>query len=106
MPSLDTLPLQALGRCAKSTELDFEEAVRRALSGECPGQNPPPIRISSSAANSNTGVVREECIPGSAEAKSGEADDGGDGVQRGQEGISRGESNAVDEKVRKQRLIR
>lgn len=35
---------KALGRCAKSTSLDFEEAVRRALNGESPGANPPPIR--------------------------------------------------------------
>lgn len=41
---------QALGKCAKSQDLDFDEAVRRALSGESPGQNPPPLRESGSVA--------------------------------------------------------
>lgn len=79
--------------------------MRRALAGERPGQRPPPVRTptpASSTANSNgssKGVVREEFIPGSAEAKSedrhgeaGDGGDGGDGVWRGNEGIDRGES--------------
>ncbi|CAM9307923.1 unnamed protein product [Scytosiphon promiscuus] len=41
--------LTALGKCAKSEDLDFNEAVRRTLSGERPGQTPPPLRAAGGA---------------------------------------------------------
>ncbi|CAN0462862.1 unnamed protein product, partial [Ectocarpus sp. 12 AP-2014] len=41
--------LTALGKCAKSPDLDFDEAVRRALAGEPPGRNPPPLRADGGA---------------------------------------------------------
>ncbi len=50
-PPPPPLSCQALGKCARSQDLDVDEAVRRALSGESPGQNPPPLRESGSVSN-------------------------------------------------------
>jgi TRAF3-interacting protein 1 len=36
--------LAAMGRCSKSSELDWPEAVKRALAGESPGERRPPMK--------------------------------------------------------------
>ncbi|CAN0515637.1 unnamed protein product, partial [Ectocarpus sp. 12 AP-2014] len=81
--------LTALGKCAKSADLDFDEAVRRALAGEPPGRNPPPLRADGgppgptgggSAAAGRRGSGGEES---KAEAKGGGAGGGGGGGKGG-----------------------
>ncbi|CAM9793647.1 unnamed protein product [Ascophyllum nodosum] len=95
--------LATLGKCAKSTDLDFDEAVRRALEGEPPGRRSPPIRSSApaiSAADKNVGNKGggDEHTLSSSGAKSEEkqgqnwAGDGGDGVERGVAGSAQGGS--------------
>lgn len=36
--------LIALAECCTDNNLDWNEAVRRCLAGEAPGQNPPPLK--------------------------------------------------------------
>lgn len=87
-PPPDTLPKtlppiphlqQALGRCAKSTTLDFAEGVRRALSGDTPGSAPPPTRGASGGSRRDSGAAA--AAESKAEAKSG--GDGGGGSREG-----------------------
>lgn len=81
----------------------MDEAVRRALSGESPGQNPPPLRADGGAAGGANGGDgrggRGGGDGGAEEAKAdvkaqagGEGDGGGDG--------RRGSGAVADEKVR------
>lgn len=93
---------QALGRCARSQDLDFDEAVRRALSGESPAQNPPLLRANGDTANGGSrgdgrgarggddGGAAEE-TKAEVKGRSGEGDGGGDG--------RRGSGAVADEKV-------
>ena len=95
---------QALGRCARSQDLDFDEAVRRALAGESPGQSPPPLRGDGDTASAGRGGdgrgsrggdgggAEEESKADAKGRSGGDADGGGDG--------RRGSIGAADEKVR------
>lgn len=77
---------QALGRCAKSINLDFDEAVRRTLAGESPGANPPPAGTGSGNTSSTgggagpvAGGAATRRTSGISEAKSEAKGDGGGG---------------------------
>eukprot|EP00904_Undaria_pinnatifida_P004728 jgi/Undpi1/14256/HiC_scaffold_9.g03905.m1 len=86
--------LTALGKCARSADLDFEEAARRVLAGDSPGSSPPPLRSDKSTANrkggnddnNDGGRGGEEAGRGGARA-SGSA---GGAEEKGREGVHDG----------------
>ncbi|CAM9393215.1 unnamed protein product, partial [Hapterophycus canaliculatus] len=110
--------LMALGKCAKSVDLDFDDAVRRALSGERPGQNPPSLRTNGDAGtgggrldsrtDDGDGLVDNTRGVAKAEAKrqdgdrggsGGEGGGGGAGGRRGSGDRAEGRGGGADEKA-------
>lgn len=92
-------PLQALGKCARSTELDFDEAVRRALSGETPGQNPPPLRTAASAVSgddSNGRHPTQDDRESSSTGKGGGVDRRGSAEERQRRGSEAAEAKSEE----------
>ncbi|CAM9817985.1 unnamed protein product, partial [Choristocarpus tenellus] len=73
--------LQSLFQCARSNDLDFEEAVKRTLAGETPGQRPPPLRAAAERdrAGSRAEAKDESTIPtGGGQGEEGSDKGGGD----------------------------
>eukprot|EP00752_Nemacystus_decipiens_P005989 g5408.t1 len=99
--------LTALGRCARSQDLDFDEAVRRALSGESPGQNPPPLRAEGGSGSGSGGDGRGARVGdggGGAEetkaevkVRSGEGDGGAGDGRRGSGAVADEKASAKQE---------
>lgn len=90
-------PVQALGKCARSADLDFEEAVRRALSGDySPGSAPPPRRPDRNANHGGSGSGGDGREGAAAAAAGGGG--GGGGSRRGSASSSVAEAKSEEKR--------